>query len=158
KTGNGTTAPGYSWVLAKATEGTGYNDPSFTGIITGAHGAGLPVAGYHFARWDTNTGNAGADAEAAHFWSKISPYVANGYMMPMLDIEWAGKHTSTSNDYTGVPTDFGYTKTTFSNWVLRLWTDLVTDAANLATPLTITPIMYTSPSWSTYLDPTILAR
>ncbi len=154
ETGNGTTAPAYGWVLAKASEGTQFTDPNFAGYMTGAHAAGIPSGGYDFARWDYNTGLTGADTEAAFFWQRIKPYISAGYMMPMLDIEWAGPGQTT---YTGVPTDNGlYTKTTFSQWVLRLWTDIVADGASIG--VTLTPLMYTSPSWSTYLDPSILVK
>jgi GH25 family lysozyme M1 (1,4-beta-N-acetylmuramidase) len=153
KTGNGTTAPGYGWVLTKATEGTQFHDPSFAGYMAGAHAAGIPIGAYDFARWDKLQGTTGADTEAAFFWATVKPYITTGYLMPMLDLEWAGPN------YTSTPDAYGYTKTTFSQWAKEWISDITTDAANLTPSVTVTPIIYTGGSFgSAWLDPTILVK
>jgi peptidoglycan hydrolase-like protein with peptidoglycan-binding domain len=54
-------ASGIDAVMIKATEGTTYTNPDFSGDRAGAKAAGLLVAAYHFARF----GDAGG--EAGHF-------------------------------------------------------------------------------------------
>ena len=39
---------GYAWAYAKATEGTGYRDPTFPGNWSGMQSAGLSRGAYHF--------------------------------------------------------------------------------------------------------------
>jgi len=45
-------ASGYSWVMIKATEGTGYVSPSFAAQWQGAETAGLLRGGYHYYIFD----------------------------------------------------------------------------------------------------------
>ena len=51
---------GFSALILKATEGTGYTDPSFSAFLARARKIGLPVAAYHFLH------PGAADAQAAH--------------------------------------------------------------------------------------------
>jgi GH25 family lysozyme M1 (1,4-beta-N-acetylmuramidase) len=44
-------AGGMSLIFCKATDGTGYKDPTFDACRAGAEGAGLVFGGYHFAEW-----------------------------------------------------------------------------------------------------------
>ena len=80
---------GVSFAWAKASEGTGFTDATFTINEANAKAAGVFIGGYHYARFDLNTGTSGAAAEAAHFWNVASNYIKGGgyYLMPMLDVE-----------------------------------------------------------------------
>lgn len=54
---------GVAFAWCKATEGYTFNDPFFAANVAGARAAGIPVGGYHFARFD----QASADLQAQHF-------------------------------------------------------------------------------------------
>src|SRR5439155_21218837 len=60
-------ASGERFVVMKATEGTGYVDPTYSSNRQGALAAGLVVTAYHFARPDLHPAQAGAMAEADHY-------------------------------------------------------------------------------------------
>ena len=133
---------GISFAWAKATEGYTYNDATFTTNEAHAKSAGVYIGAYHFARPDNQLGLAGADMEAAHFWSIASNYIkgGNAYLMPVLDIEQAPGST--------------YNKTTLSQWVNRWCNDIKADAASAG--LTVTPVVYTYISYaSTWLDSSV---
>ena len=70
------------------------------------------IGAYHFARYDNQKGTAGADEEAAHFWTVIQPdIVADGkHLVPVLDLE---------NTETNTPSSAGYTMTTLSQWAVE---------------------------------------
>ena len=109
------------------------------------------IGSYFDARYDLDPGTSGAAAEAAFFWSVASNYIKGGgiYMMPMLDIEWI-VISGTSYD----PGHWGYTKTTFSQWV-NAWCQALTNSAATA-GITIKPVIYTSSSFaSSWLDSTV---
>src|SRR5437870_7656776 len=94
---------GISFAWAKASEGTGYVDPTYAANTTNAKAAGVFIGPYHFANYTNNQGTAGADLEAAHYWSVIKNYVKTDglSLMPMLDVEQS-------------PVGGGYTKATLS--------------------------------------------
>lgn len=76
---------GARFVIIKATEGTSYQNPSFSSQYTGATNAGFIRGGYHFAQPASSTGAAQATYFLAHGggWSK------DGITLPgMLDIEY----------------------------------------------------------------------
>ncbi|KAF5357000.1 hypothetical protein D9756_006486 [Leucocoprinus leucothites] len=78
-------ANGGEFAFIKATEGTGYTNPSFSSQYTGATNAGLIRGGYHFARPDVSSGATQANYFLAHGggWS------ADGITLPgALDIEY----------------------------------------------------------------------
>ncbi|KAF9528365.1 glycoside hydrolase family 25 protein [Crepidotus variabilis] len=78
-------ASGVSFAYIKATEGTGYQNPSFSSQYTGATNAGLIRGSYHFARPDVSSGATQANYFIAHGggWS------ADGITLPgALDIEY----------------------------------------------------------------------
>ncbi|MDB6058276.1 MAG: Endoglucanase [Verrucomicrobiales bacterium] len=140
---------GYVFSWAKATEGTNYIDPTFTANASGAKTAGVLIAPYHFARYDENPGTNGAIAEAQYFWATAKNYITNNgyYMMPMLDAEYV-----TTNGYE--PGHYGYTKTTFSQWLNAWATTVVSNAA--AKGVTIKPVLYCGVSFSAnWMDSTI---
>ncbi|KAJ7665935.1 glycoside hydrolase family 25 protein [Mycena polygramma] len=78
-------ANGVSFAYIKATEGTTFQDPSFSSKYSGATTAGLIRGAYHFAHPDSSTGAAQANYFLAHGggWS------ADGITLPgALDIEY----------------------------------------------------------------------
>src|ERR1035441_280627 len=113
---------GISFGWAKCSEGTGagggYGGGNFTTYEANAKAAGVLIGPYHYARYDLNTGTAGATAEANAFWSMVGPYSKGGgyYIMPMLDVEAS---------FTG------YTATTLSQWVNQ-WCITVSNTAYAA--------------------------
>jgi lysozyme len=82
---------GYRFAFGKATEGTSYNDKTYTGNRNGSEGAGLVFGGYHFAR-PAGTSLAGATAsainQANHFLAVAGPQP--GELPPVLDLEKTG--------------------------------------------------------------------
>ena len=106
-----------------------------------AKAAGVYIGAYHYARYDLNTGTAGATTEANVFWNAVKNYTkADGLtLMPMLDVEAS---------FTG------QTKTTLSQWVNQWCITVSNNAA--AAGLKLKPCIYISSSHaSTYLDSTV---
>ena len=135
-------AAGTSFAWCKGTEGVDYIDPTFISNVIYAKAVNIPIGIYHFAHPDTDLGAAGADAEAAFFWSTISNYViADGLsLMPMLDYETAPGGS--------------YTKASSSAWVNEWCQDIVNFGA--ANGLAITPVVYTYTSFtSSWLDTSV---
>ncbi len=137
---------GISFGWAKCSEGTGtgsgYGGGNFTTYEANAKAAGVLIGAYHYARYDLNTGTAGATAEANAFWSIAGPYIKGGgyYIMPMLDVEAS---------FTG------YTATTLSQWVNQ-WCITVSNTAYAAGVPGIKPCIYCSSSHAaSYLNSTV---
>ena len=74
------------------------NDPTFAYNIVASKNAGLLVAPYHFAKLDTPLLNGSivddATDEAMHFLSIAGPYMTEGYLRPVLDMERGGENVS----------------------------------------------------------------
>lgn len=123
---------GIAFAWCKATEETNYTDPSFTSNVFQAKSFILPIGLYHFAHPEVDMGTAGADAEAAYFWSIASNYItADGLsMMPVLDYE------TDPNTYSNY-----YTAASSSQWVNEWCQDIVN--YGLSNGLYINPIVYT---------------
>ncbi|MDB6112251.1 MAG: hypothetical protein JWR69_4001 [Pedosphaera sp.] len=133
---------GVAFAWAKATEGTGFLDVDFNINEVNAKAAGVLIGAYHYARYDVNTGTAGATSEANYFWSQSKNYLkgGGGYLMPMLDVEQAP--------------GAAYTKTTLSQWVNQWCTTLSNNAA--AVGIKLKPCIYASSSFAgTWLDSTV---
>ena len=82
---------GYRFVFGKATEGTTYNDKTYTKNRNGSEAAGLVFGGYHFARPAGATmaaATASAINQANHFLSIAGPQP--GELPPVLDLEVTG--------------------------------------------------------------------
>src|SRR2546423_7691789 len=77
-------ASGERFVVMKATEGTGYVDPTYSSNRQGALAAGLVVTAYHFARPDLHPAAAGAAAEADHYVDVAG--IGAGDLIPALDL------------------------------------------------------------------------
>jgi autotransporter-associated beta strand protein len=135
---------GYTFAWAKAAEGTltdGWIGPDadFTINEANAKAAGVLIGAYYFAHPETDTGTAGADTEAAYFWSVAKSYITNGgaYLMPMLDYETAP----------------GGTQAASAQWVNEWCQDIVNYAA--ANGVAVKPVVYTYISFaSAWLEPT----
>src|SRR5665213_156140 len=127
-------ADGVSFAWAKGAEGTstdGYvgEDPDFVTNEKNAKAAGVPIGPYYFARGLTDTGTAGADTEAAYFWSVAGSYmIADGKsIQPMLDFE-----------VNGVASE--------STWVNEWCNDIVSDGK--ANGVVLKPLFYSDGSIS----------
>jgi GH25 family lysozyme M1 (1,4-beta-N-acetylmuramidase) len=82
---------GYRFAFGKATEGTGYNDKTYTTNRNGSEGAGLVFGAYHFARPAGATlagATASAIRQANHFLAVAGPQP--GELPPVLDLEVTG--------------------------------------------------------------------
>ncbi|KAJ7359697.1 glycoside hydrolase family 25 protein [Mycena albidolilacea] len=78
-------AAGVSFVYIKATEGTTFQDPTFSSKYSGATTAGLIRGGYHFAHPDTSSGAT----QAKYFLAHGGGWSADGRTLPgALDIEY----------------------------------------------------------------------
>lgn len=82
---------GYSFMFAKATEGTTFSDITYAVNRAGVQGVGLRLGAYHFAR-PTGSGDAAivasAVAQADHFLDIAQP--RSGDLPPVLDLETNG--------------------------------------------------------------------
>jgi GH25 family lysozyme M1 (1,4-beta-N-acetylmuramidase) len=79
---------GYRFAFGKATEGTNYNDPTYTANRNGSEAAGLVFGAYHFARPAGSgfaTVTASAITQANHFLAIAGPQP--GELPPVLDLE-----------------------------------------------------------------------
>jgi GH25 family lysozyme M1 (1,4-beta-N-acetylmuramidase) len=82
---------GYRFAFGKATEGTGYDDKTYTTNRNGSEGAGLVFGAYHFARPAGATlagATASAIRQAEHFLAVAGPQP--GELPPVLDLEVTG--------------------------------------------------------------------
>jgi len=133
---------GISFAWVKAAEGTltdGYigQDPDFTANEASAKAAGVLVGAYYYAHPEVDVGTAGADTEAAFFWSVAGPYIKGGgsYLMPMLDFE---------QDVTSARP--AYTQSTLSAWVNEWCQDIVNYGK--ANGVIVKPVVYTYTSYA----------
>lgn len=122
------TGKGFAW--CKATEGTGYADPTYARNRAGASAAGIPDGAYHFAQPYASPvqppAKDGAE-EADWFLSNISPRA--GDLVPVLDLEVAN----------------GLSSADLAAWVTAFVT-------RVHDRLGAWPAVYTSPSfWTTHL-------
>ena len=82
---------GYRFAFGKATEGTSYNDKTYTANRNGSEGAGLVFGAYHFARpagRNIAAATASAIRQANHFLAIANPQP--GELPPVLDLEATG--------------------------------------------------------------------
>ncbi|EIW79294.1 glycoside hydrolase family 25 protein [Coniophora puteana RWD-64-598 SS2] len=76
---------GVTFAYIKATEGTGYTSPQFSGQYEGASNAGIIRGAYHFAHPDESDGAT----QASYFVSNGGGWTADGITLPgALDIEY----------------------------------------------------------------------
>ncbi len=128
---------GYTFMFAKATEGTTFTDITYAVNRAGAQGVGMRLGAYHFAR-PAGSGDAAlaasAIAQADHFVDVAQPKA--GDLPPVLDMEANG----------------GLAPAALVKWT-QAWVDEVTARTG------VEPLIYASPSfWKTKLgDTTSLA-
>jgi GH25 family lysozyme M1 (1,4-beta-N-acetylmuramidase) len=95
---------GKRFVWAKATEGTGYENPYFAQQYTGSYNQGFIRGAYHFALPDRSSGAA----QANYFSSNGGGWSGDGRTLPgALDMEY--------NPYGA--TCYGLSKTAMTNWI-----------------------------------------
>jgi len=117
---------GIRFAFCKATEGLTFDDSWFKTNMDGATSAGVLIGPYHFCHPDSN----GAEAEATHFVNVIKPYMKDGYLRPVLDLEDG--------------TSLG--KTALTNWVLSFCSYVEVETG-------IAPLIYCNLNFaSNYLD------
>lgn len=120
-------AAGKKFVIAKATEGVGYEDGKYDANKAGAIAAGLAFGAYHFARPDLNPDGA-SEAD----WFVDTAGYQSGMIIPTLDLE---RHGTLSDAQ-------------LIAWV-KAWLGRVYER------LGVRPMIYASPSfWSTYMGNT----
>ncbi|MGA5700686.1 GH25 family lysozyme [Peterkaempfera bronchialis] len=120
---------GAAFAYVKATEGTTYTSPSYSGQYTGSYNAGLIRGAYHFALPDRSNGTAQADWFVGHGggWS------ADGRTLPpALDIEY--------NPYGA--TCYGLGQSAMVSWI-RAFSDEVRAKTGRY------PMIYTTTDWWT---------
>src|SRR3954451_9383358 len=83
---------GKDFAWTKSTEGGSFTATTFTNNMNRGTAAGVYMGAYHYARPDLNS----ATTDAAHFVAVAGPYLGNGYLRPMLDIEGLSFNLSTS--------------------------------------------------------------
>ena len=126
---------GYSFMFAKATEGTTITDVTYAINRAGAQGVGLELGAYHYARPAGSSDAARvatATAQADHFVDVAQP--TGGDLPPVLDLETKG----------------GLSQAALVTWT-RAWLDEVAARTGLRA------LVYTSPNfWKTALGDTPL--
>jgi len=110
---------GYTFAIAKATEGRTYVDPMYATNKAGAMASGLRFTAYHFARPDAEPNDAVIEADHFVDVAQLGP----GNLLPVLDLERTG----------------GLDQTELTQWILT-WLGRVTER------LGVRPMVYTSPN------------
>jgi GH25 family lysozyme M1 (1,4-beta-N-acetylmuramidase) len=121
---------GYRFAFGKATEGTTYNDKTYTTNRNGSEAAGIYFGAYHFARpagGNIAAATASAIKQANHFLAVAGPQP--GELPPVLDLETTGN----------------LSKPRLLVWTLA-WLDQIYARTG------VEPFLYTSPLfWKTHL-------
>jgi lysozyme len=121
-------AAGKQFAFMKASEGVKYVDPTYTTNRAQANMNGIKVGAYHFAKPDTTTGDAVAEAD--HFIATAN--WSTGDLLPVLDLEVTG----------------GLGTTKLQNWVRAFLDRIYTQTGERA-------MIYTSPNfWKTNMGDT----
>lgn len=131
---------GIGFVFMKATEGVDFVDSKFTTYMPGALAANLLAGPYHFARPDSfNTNPLDAANEANDFVDAIQPYYQSSTNMlrPVIDLERTSRQI---NDEAALAAE----KIFLSQWIRNF-------AAVVQTRLSLSPIIYTSSGFATYV-------
>ncbi|KAF8650920.1 hypothetical protein AX16_005019 [Volvariella volvacea WC 439] len=122
-------ANGVSFAFIKATEGTGYINPSFSSQYTGATNAGIIRGGYHFALPDRSSGAT----QATYFLAHGGGWSADGITLPgALDIEY--------NPYGA--TCYGLSQSAMVSWIRDFSNTYYSRTGRY-------PVIYTTTDWWT---------
>jgi len=125
---------GKVFAFVKATEGYTYDDPRFTANMQNGKNAGMLMGAYHFARPDNNS----PEDEADHFVQVAGPYIGDGYLPPVLDLE----------DPPGKDLKNLFTSQQLTRWV-QTWMERVEQLTG------VRPILYTNRRYTTWLQPSL---
>jgi GH25 family lysozyme M1 (1,4-beta-N-acetylmuramidase) len=112
-------ASGIRFAFQKATEGTGYVDPTYATNRAGATANGIVFGAYHFARPDLHPFDPVPEAD--HYVDTAQ--LGQGNLLPVLDLERSGNLSQTE----------------LTEWILG-WLDRVYERTG------VRPIVYTSPN------------
>lgn len=115
------------FVIVKATQGTGYKDPTFNTFLQAALKAGKKIGAYHYAN------GAGWQAEADHFLSVVKPYL--GKIMLALDWETGSSNAAKNSAFD----DPGYAKK---------WLDYVREKTGTIPMIYMSQSVAASKNWS----------
>ena len=129
-------AAGWSFAIAKATEGTTITDADFVNNEVNGTAAGVTMGAYHFAHPETNS----AEAEAKAFLKVAKSYIIACNVPPALDLE--------------DPPSGPALTTYFSKAALTAWVQAWFNAVDSATG--IEPIIYTDGSIAAYLNSSLI--
>ncbi len=88
----------FAW--SKATEGGTFTATTFVNNMNRGTAAGIYMGAYHYAHPESNS----AATDAAHFVAVAGPYLTNGHLRPMLDIEGNSFSLSTADLSTWINT------------------------------------------------------
>lgn len=126
---------GRTFAFARASYGWGGVDTQFVNHMTRGKAAGLYMGAYHFeyAGYDSNHTPT---AEAISFLNVARPYIAAGYLRPVLDVEYVG---SSLNGLT------------LTQWCTQ-WMDYVEQQTG------VEPLIYCNLPWANQLDSSIKTR
>lgn len=130
---------GYTFGIAKATEGVTIVDSYGSANLTNGSAAGVTMGAYHFAHPETNT----AKAEADYFWNAIKSYYTDASIQckipPALDLE---------DPPSGPALTTYFTSAALTAWVQE-WFDTIQKLSGVA------PIIYTDGSIAGYLNSSV---
>ena len=89
---NSVYADGKKFAFIKATQRNNFTDPNFVTNINNARNVGILAGAYHFACPAVDVSqfcytNGNATVEALNFINVAGPYITNGYLRPVLDLE-----------------------------------------------------------------------
>ena len=123
---------GKVFCFTKATQGNYFTDGEFFENMNEGSAAGILMGCYHFADPEYIT----ATAAANYFVSVAGAYLTDGYLRPVLDLEWG----------------YGLGATTLSNWV-NTWMDRVEQLTG------VEPMIYCNTNYAmNYLNSTVANR
>jgi GH25 family lysozyme M1 (1,4-beta-N-acetylmuramidase) len=122
-------ASGDDFAFVKATEGTGYSNPYYSGDYNGAKNAGLPTGAYAFARPDL--GNP--VGQANYFVDHIQWADDGRTLPPFLDLEWPYSSLN-------LPSCYGLGTGAMVSWISSF-------LGQVNTRIGRTPMIYTNVNW-----------
>lgn len=126
---------GVEFAFVKATEGENTVDAQFATNMQGATANGILAGAYHFAHPELSGHTP--QVEADHFLATAQPYITDGYLPPVLDLETGGGVTI-------------YGASTLSDWVNDFCADIRAATGG------IDPIIYCSSQYADqYLDSSV---
>jgi GH25 family lysozyme M1 (1,4-beta-N-acetylmuramidase) len=129
---NAIRASGRTFAFARASWGWGGIDSEFATHMARGQAAGLYMGAYHFEYAGYSSGHT-PKAEADTFLSVARPYIAAGYLRPVLDVEWVGDNLN------GL---------TLTQWC-KQWMDYVEQQTG------VEPLIYCNLPWANQLDSSI---